>query len=131
MDEICYLNIIPEELIKYIILLSENKVYDLCLINPRYDFNENCKIVKIIDNLKYPYLTNINLVKLSNLTSLNLESNKLITNEGIKGLNNLTSIDLRNNKLISLSDSSEHNSHPCVSLLVKLKQLSYLYTGNN
>jgi hypothetical protein len=59
MDIICYLDIIPKEIKDHIISLTENKVYDLCLINKYFD--DNCKIIRIIDNFKYPKLTDFNL----------------------------------------------------------------------
>ena len=46
MDKICYLSIIPDEILKYIISLTENKVFDLCLIN-KY-FNNNCKVIRLL-----------------------------------------------------------------------------------
>src|SRR5436190_4947150 len=99
MDIICYLDIIPREIKDYIISLTENKVYDLCLINKYFD--NNCKVIKIIDNSKYPDLTNTNLVKLINLTSLNLCNLNIITNEGIEKLVNLKTLNLYYNKIIT------------------------------
>ena len=103
MDVICYLNIVPKEIREYIIFLTENKVFDLCLVN-KY-FNNNCKIIKIVsnfDHLKYyPKLTNVNLKELTNLTSLNLYRNDIIKDEGIIDLINLNSIDLFYNKKIT------------------------------
>ena len=88
MNKICYLNIIPGEIIKYIISLTENKVFDLCLINKYFD--NNCKTIRIVDNCKYPNLADSNLNELTNLTSLNLYKNIKITDEGIIKLINLT-----------------------------------------
>lgn len=70
MDTICHLNEVPDEIKKYIISLTENKVFDLCLIN--HYFNCNCKVIRIIDNFKYPYIKDVNLKGLINLISLNL-----------------------------------------------------------
>ena len=99
MNEICYLNIVPEEILKYIISLTENKVFDLCLVN--HYFNNNCKIIKIVNNFKYHKFTNVSLNGLTNIISLGLEFNKIITDEGIKGLINLTSLELFNNEIIT------------------------------
>lgn len=46
-------------------------------------------------------ITNKGLLKLSNLTSLNLHGNSTITNEGISNLISLTHLDLNNNRLIT------------------------------
>ena len=56
MEQICYLSIIPDEIVRYIISLTENKIFDLCLINKYFN---KCSITRITDNFKYPKLTNI------------------------------------------------------------------------
>ena len=99
MTTICYLNIIPKEIKDYIISLTENKVYDLCLVD-RY-FNNNCKVIRLVNNFKYPKFTNLNLRTLKNLAFLNLSYNRMITDEGIKGLINLTSLNLYDNEKIT------------------------------
>ena len=140
MDEICYLNIIPEEIIKYIISLTENKVYDLCLVNQYFD--NNCKIIKIVDNNKYPKITNHKLKILINLTSLNLGSkDNIITNEGIKELTNIKFLNLfDNNKitddgikgLINLSSLNLLLSNKITDDGVRgLTNLTYLYLYDN
>src|SRR5437762_2585304 len=102
MDNICYFDILlndkcliegrfsllPKEIKDYIISLTENKVYDLCLIN-KY-FNDNCKVIRIANNFKYPKLIDNNLEILINLTALKLHKNGIITNEGLKNLRTLT-----------------------------------------
>ena len=123
MEGICYFDIIPNEIKDYIISLTTNKIFDLCQVN-KY-FNDNCKILRITKILysKNLIMTDINMKKLTSLTTLklcenniitdegiknliNLKSlrlfrNKIITNEGIKGLSNLTSLNLHNNKRIA------------------------------
>jgi len=99
MDMICYLDIIPKEIKDYIISLTQNKIYDLCQVNKYFD--DNCKIIRIVDNFKYTNLSNINLKILINLTSLRLCSNDIITDEAIKDLINLTFLNLMCNNIIT------------------------------
>ena len=47
------------EIKDYIISLTTNKVYDLCLID-KY-FNDNCKVIKIVNNFIYLKLSDVNL----------------------------------------------------------------------
>lgn len=82
MDNICYLYLIPKEIKDYIISLTENKIFDLCLINK--DFDNNCKVIRIINNIKYLNITDIKLKQLMNLIDLNLFKNKIISNQNLK-----------------------------------------------
>ena len=90
---------LPKELKDLVISFTKNNVFDLCLTN-KY-FNENCKVIRITNNNKYPKLRDNNLKVLINLTSLNLINNNNITDKGIKGLINFTSLDLFDNNIIT------------------------------
>ena len=98
-----FLNL-PEELINVIIFYSENKVYDLCLVD-KY-FSHNSKKIMILSNKKYPELSDEHLKGLVNLVSLNLRYNNIkITNEGIEHLNNILCLKINENVNI-INDSS-------------------------
>jgi len=99
MDMICYFKLLPNEIKHYIISFTKDKLTDLSLID-RY-FNDNCKIVRITNNDKYPKLRNENLKELINLDTLNLTFNHIITDEGIKELNNITCLNLSWNEMIT------------------------------
>src|SRR5947207_13108741 len=85
-------SLLPKEIKKYIISLTKNKIYDLCLINKYFD--ENCKIIRIVENYRYLKLTDLNIKTLINITYLRLFMNELITDQGIKNLINLKSLSL-------------------------------------
>jgi Leucine-rich repeat (LRR) protein len=155
MDTICFLSILPDEIIKYIITFIKNKVFDLSLIN-KY-FNDNCKIILIISNFDYPnfnMITNQELHKLINLKYLDLSDNrrldskffefsdnKHIIDEEIKNLTNLTTLNLFSNinitdegikNLTNLTSLNLHNNFKITNNgITKLTNLTILNLCNN
>src|SRR3989344_4428766 len=94
---------LPEDIIKYIISLTSNKVFDLTCVC-KY-FNDNVFTVRLreITPNQFPKMKDKHLLKLKsgNFTSLNLWNNKSITDESLGKLINLTYLDLTYNNSIT------------------------------
>ena len=110
--------IFPLEILSIIISFTNgnNIIQILCLVD--IWFSKNTKLIrfKSIYPNKYPDLRDDGIMSLTNLISLNLDSNKVITDNGIKNLNNLTSLYLYNNNVITDNGIKNLNNLTYLSL---------------